>query len=175
MAKNTSFVKLQGTLDGLTFYKANGHNYVKTKSGVTGERIKTGKEFKRTRENNSDFAGFTKAAKSFRDAFAGIMPMMRDSLIVSRVTKMMSKILDHGAGDRGERQIDVEGYGFLMNGFEMNRHVPFGSIFFAPNSAPIVSATRDSLQWKIVDFDTDSFVRAPEGATHFKLILAGVS
>lgn len=173
MAKNNSFVKLQGTLDGLTFYKSNGQNLVKTKGGVPKSRIKNDKAFTRTRENNSEFGGCANSGKAFRDAFAGVVKLMRDSLIVTRVTSIMKKIQVNGVGPRGEREINIEGYGYMFNGFELNSDHHFGTVFFAPMDAPVVSATRDSLQWKVLDFNTDTFINAPTGATHFKLILAG--
>jgi hypothetical protein len=41
MAKQMGGLKLRGTIDNLTFYKLRGNYYVRTKSSLTGERVKT--------------------------------------------------------------------------------------------------------------------------------------
>ena len=41
MAKQIGGLKVRGTIDNLTFYKWRGKYYVRTKSSLTGERVKT--------------------------------------------------------------------------------------------------------------------------------------
>ncbi len=173
MAKNNSFIKLDGTLDGLTFYRANGENFVKTQSRITKKRLMTEDAFERTRENMREFGGAAKAGKGFRDAFAGIGKLMSDTYMGARNNGIMKQILNRGVGVRGEREINVEGYGIMLQGFEFNIKVPFGSIFYAPNQAPTIGVSRDGIRWTIADFNTGSYVNSPVGATHFKLVLAG--
>ena len=172
MAKNKSFIKLDGTLDGLTFYRANGQDFVKTKGEINRQRILTDPAFARTRENMVEFGGAATAGKAFRAVFAVVLKVMADSYMGARANAIIKRILNLGTGPRGQREINMEGNGYLLKGFDFNT-TPFTSIFFAPNTAPTVSAGRDSLSWTVADFNTQAFVRAPEGATHFKLVLAG--
>jgi hypothetical protein len=51
MARQKSFLKIEGTLDELTFYKSDGNYLVKTKGGISGDRIANDPAFQRTREN----------------------------------------------------------------------------------------------------------------------------
>ncbi|HAT64297.1 MAG TPA: hypothetical protein DCS66_06805, partial [Flavobacteriaceae bacterium] len=64
MAKNKSFIKLEGTLDGLTFYQKDGESFVKTKGGISRDRILNDQNFKRTRENMQEFSGCAKTGKA---------------------------------------------------------------------------------------------------------------
>jgi len=172
MAKNNSFVKLDGTLDGLTFYRQNGENFVKTQSRISKNRIMTDAAFKRTRENMMEFSGASHATKAFRDGFANMVKLMGDSYLTSRLNGIMRRILRVGQGKRGQRKLDVVSMRDVLKGFEFNRSLPFRSIFYAPYALPSISASRDVIDWVVPDFNTDAFIKTPEGATHFKLVLA---
>lgn len=173
MAKNNSFIKLDGTLDGLTFYRANGENFVRTKSRISKKRIMNDNAFKRTRENMREFGGAAKAGKGFRDAFAGIAKLMSDTYMGARNNGIMKQILNRGVGERGQRELNLEGYGYLLQGFEFHSKRPFSSIFYAPSEPPVISVNRDEVQWTVADFNSGSYLNSPLGATHFKLVLAG--
>jgi len=172
MARNRSFVKLEGTLDGLTFYQQDGQSFVKTKGGVSKKRIATDPAFRRTRENMQEFGGAAKAGKAMRTAFSGIVKLMADTYFTARLTGLMKRINRNGLGPRGQRIIDVVANGELLEGVEFNLDAPMSQQFFAPYAPPAWNANRDIASWTVPDFDTDSFVRAPEGATHFRLVLA---
>ncbi|OBX24069.1 MULTISPECIES: hypothetical protein [Bizionia] len=172
MARNKSFIKLDGTLDGLTFYRQNGESLVKTKSQVSKNRIMRDPAYKRTRENMMEFGGAARAGKAFRDGFANMVKLMGDSYLSARVSGLMKRINSTGAGKRGERDIDVVAMRDMFRGFEFNKQLPFKSVFYAPYTLPEIDPARDLAKWKVLDFNTDAFITAPEGATHFKLVLA---
>lgn len=172
MARNYSFVKLEGTLDDLTFYQKDGRNLVKKKSRVSRNRILNDPTFRRTRENMQEFAGAALVGKAFRDAFAGVYKLMSDTYMGARINGQFKRINNLGAGPRGERDFDVVAHSALIRGFEFNRKDALNSQFFAPYPAPVISAGRDQVDLSIPDFDTDSYISAPEAATHFKLVLA---
>lgn len=172
MARNNSFIRLEGTLDGLTFYRQNGTSYVKTKNQVSRNRIMNDPAYKRTRENMQEFGGATRCGKAFRESFAGIARLVSDTYVSGRVTGKMRSIVNNGAGVRGERNVNVVDNTETFVGFNFNNGKPFDSLFNAPSVAPEISATRDKVTWSVADFNTDTYVRKPEGATHFKLALA---
>ena len=172
MARNNSYVKLEGTLDGLTFYRQNGESLVKTQSRVSRNRILNDPAFKRTRENMSEFGGAAKVGKAFREAFAGVVKLMSDTYFGGRINAIMKRINSLSPGVRGERDFEIVNQSTMLRGVEFNIKDPFDTQFFAPYSDPVINATRDTLTWDVPDFDTDTFVTAPEGATHFRLVLA---
>lgn len=172
MARNYSFVKLEGTLDDVTFYQKDGQNLVKKKSRVSKNRIMNDPIFKRTRENMNEFAGAAKVGKAFRDGFAGVYHLMSDTYMGARINGQFKRVNRSGAGPRGQRDFDVVAHTDQIVGFEFNRFDPFNTHFFAPNSLPTINAPRDQVAWTVPDFDTDTYVRAPVAATHFRLLLA---
>jgi len=172
MAKNNSFIKLEGTLDGLTFYEKDGENFVKTKSAISKNRIYNDPAFVRTRENNQEFSGCAKASKAVREAFASVVKLMGDTYIAARLTGVMKKINKNGTGLRGERTIDIATNKEQLVGFEFNPKDPFSSKFYAPYDAPVLGVNRNDVTVTIPDFDAGSFINPPEGATHCKIVLA---
>lgn len=172
MAKNNSFIRLEGTLDGLTFYRKNGESFVKTKSRVSRKRIFNDPAYKRTRENMQEFGGAARIGKAFREAFSGIGRMVSDSYVSSRISGKMRSVCSTGTGLRGEREFDIVSAVETFKNFNFNVDKPFDTQFNAPSVLPVINATRDTVTWTIPDFDTDTYVQVPEGATHFKLALA---
>src|SRR5690606_37462812 len=49
---------------------------------------------------------------------------------------------------------------------------PFASQFYAPFAMPVINANRDAATWTIAPFNPATTVTAPEGATHFRLVLS---
>ncbi|WP_191861065.1 hypothetical protein [Hanstruepera ponticola] len=173
MARNNSFIRLEGSLDGLTFYRANGKSLVKTQSKVSRNRIMNDPAYKRTRENMQEFGGAAKASKAFRESFAGLSKTIGDTYISARLSGILKRIIKLGAGERGERELDLVSYHEQLQGFEFNQTKQLDSVFYAPITGPTINPTRDVVDLTVPDFNTDAFINAPEGATHFSLILAG--
>ncbi len=172
MAKNNSFVKLEGTLDNLTFYRRNGESLVKTKSSVSRARIMHDPKYKRTRENMREFGGAATAAKSFRTAFSGPAQKFGDTYLNSRMTGIMKRIVRNGAGNRGERDLNISDHLDLIKGFEFNFEDAFSSRFYYLAAWPEISVDRNSVTWSLPGFSPDALIKAPDGASHFKLVLA---
>ncbi len=172
MAKNNSYLKFEGTLGGLTYYEKDGQSIVKVKSSVSKSRIEKDPNYKRTRENMQEFGGSAKASKALRDALITVIKTMGDTYLSSRLTGVMRKMLNTGTGLRGRREINILANKDLLEGFELNKKDVLSSQFYAPYKLPSLNANRDVVTWLIPDFSTDSFITAPEGATHFRLVLA---
>ncbi len=171
MAKQKGYIDLEGTLGGLTFYKSGGQSIVKTKSAISKDRILKEPNFKRTRENMTEFGGSAKVGKALRHGFAAIMPVMSDRTVVGRLTAIMKRINANGTGIRGKREFDVLTNKELLEGFEFNKSRPLETIFFAPYDPPSIDANRSICTWLIPDFNTLDYIHAPEGATHCKCVL----
>jgi len=172
MARNKSYIKLEGTLDGLTFYEKDGQSFVRTKGGVNKNRIENDPAFKRTRENMQEFGGSANVGKALRSALGTVVKLMSDSYMAARLSGIMKRINSNGPGFRGQRSFEILANSDLLKGFELNKKDPLSTQFFAPYSAPSLNANRDVITWLVPDFDTDSFISAPEGATHCRLVLA---
>jgi len=97
---------------------------------------------------------------------------MGDTYVSGRITRIMKRINRNGAGIRGERNFNILANTELLKGFEFNETVPLSTQFFPPYGIPTLNANRDIATWLVPDFDTDSFITQPEGATHCRLVLA---
>ncbi len=172
MSISKSIIKLNGSIGGMTFYESGGKTIVRLTRGPKKSAIKNLATYKRLRENMSEFSGSAKAGKSFRLAFADVAATMADRFLVARMTGFMQSILTLGTGDRGKRTIDVAAHRQRFKNFEFNENKVLSSIFFPNYPEPVFNANRDVATLNIPEFNSDSCIKAPKGATHFRIMLA---
>jgi hypothetical protein len=169
MARQKGLLKVEGTLDNLTFYKTKDGHLVKTKSGVSGERIANDPAFIRTRENGTEFATSATSGKLLRDSLRPMAMNASDSRIVARLTQLMTKIknLDTTSA-RGQRNVGVgvatTAAKALIKGFEFNNAALLGSILFKPYA---VNTTTGVIT--ITGLIPANDVTIPSGATHMSI------
>ncbi|WP_405566969.1 hypothetical protein [Polaribacter sp. Asnod6-C07] len=171
MAKQKGFIKLKGSLGGLTFYESGGNSIVKTTEGVDKNRINTDPNYKRTRENMSEFGASATVGKALRQGFGSIIKNIKDSTITGRITGIMKRVNSLGSGLRGRREFEILDNKEVLEGFEFNSKVPLSTVFYPEYAAPTLDVNRSIATWVVPDFNASNFLRPPEGATHFKLIL----
>ena len=159
-------------MGGLTFYKNSGNDLIRTTGGVDKSRIEKDPAFKRTRENMSEFGASATVGKALRQGYANIIKTMSDSSVTGRLTGIMKRINSVGAGIRGQRIFEILTNKAVLEGFEFNKTAPLDAIFYAPSTAPTLDANRSIATWVVPDFNTSNYIQAPEGATHFILVLA---
>jgi hypothetical protein len=169
MAKNKSLFKIEGTLDNVTFYKSADGYFVRTKGGVSKNRIMNDPAFVRTRENGSEFGRSASSGKLLRDSVSSFVFKAKDSKLSSRLMKVMSDIKNQDLiSVRGERNV-VEGLATLtgkemLKGFDFNNRATFRSVLYTPltvdGATGIIS---------ISDLKPSEQIRYPDGATHFSL------
>lgn len=166
MAKLKGIIKLEGTLDNLTFYKTKDGYLVKTKGGVSKERIQNDPAFARTRENGSEFGSSATSGKLLRNTVRNLMIRAKDNRVSSRVTQIMTKIKNFDTTSiRGERNVATgiatpEGKA-VLKGFDFNIRALLSSILFAPYS--LDNATGEITIPNLTPINDISF---PSGATH---------
>ena len=172
MAKQKGIIRIKGSMGGLTFYEKDGKALVKMTGGVDKQKIMTDPAFKRTRENMSEFGGAAKVGKSLRMGFASIINNMRGGYLASRLTGIMKRINTVGSGVRGQRNFEILPNKTLLENFEFNTNSPLDAVFYPPFDAPTLDANRSVITLNIPDFNIDSFIKHPEGTSHFKIVLA---
>jgi hypothetical protein len=170
MAKLNGIIRLEGTLQDLTFYKTQDGHLVKTKSGVSGDRIANDPAFVRTRENGAEFGTAAKAGKVMRDTFRLLIQNASDNRVTSRVTQLMSRLQHQDTtSPRGERKVSLglattEGQN-LAKSFNFNNGAILGSILLKPYS---VDTTTGIIT--IGDLVPSLDIKAVAGATHVSLL-----
>jgi hypothetical protein len=168
MAKLKGIIKIEGTLQDMTFYKTQDGHLVKTKSGVSGNRIANDAAFARTRENGAEFGSAAKAGKLLRNCTRVLIKSASDNRVTSRVTQMMYRIqLEDTTSPRGQRKVSVgiatpQGQD-LVKSFNFNDKSVLGSILHKPYSVDTATGVIT-----IADFTPLFDVEAVAGATHVK-------
>lgn len=169
MAKYKSLFKVKGTLDDVNFYKSEDGYRMRSKGGVSGDRIKSDPAFERTRENNNEFSNCAKGGKLLRRAAIDLMANAKDSRVTSRLTQTMFRVKDADLTSfRGDRQISI-GMATLdgkeaLKGFEFNKKATISEILLKDYT--LDQATGEI---EIVGFNPMLNLLKPEGATHVSL------
>lgn len=169
MAKTSGVIKIEGTVEDLTFYKKDGKNFVRKKGGISKERISSDPNFVRTRENNNEFSHSGSSGKILKLALGSIVFKAKDSKLSSRLLQLMSRIKNHDTvSARGNRQVSV-GIGTdegkqLLKGFDFNANAPLKSVFFANYNLDTVTGVTT-----VTDFIPLEQLMYPQGSTHISL------
>ena len=169
MAKANGIIKIEGTVEDLTFYKQDGKNFVRKKGGVSKSRIENDASFIRTRENNVEFGHSGTSGKVLRLALGNLVYKAKDSKLSSRLLSVMSQIKNLDlVSPRGSRRV---GLGLAspagkqaLKGFDFNANAPFQSVFFAPYSLDVATGTIT-----ISNLIPEEQLHYPQGATHISL------
>lgn len=169
MARQGGLLKVVGKLDDLSFYKSADGFLVRTKGGVSADRIANDPTFQRTRENGAEFGMSAVAGKLLRTALRNFMITASDNRVVSRLTRLMTDVKNlDAANERGERHVH-EGFDLpegkaVLKGFNFNNRAILSSILFKAYS---LNTTTGALT--ITDLiPTMDIVSAP-GATHLTI------
>jgi hypothetical protein len=169
MAIQKGIMKIEGTVGGLTFYKAGGEHLVREKGGVSGDRIANDANFARTRENNAEFGAAGAAGKLLRDSLRVLMLSAADGLITSRVTSLMHNVMKQDVTSlRGKRTpaigiATVPGRS-LLKGFNFNQSAVLGAVLYKPYAvAPLTGVIT------IAGLAPATDIAFPTGATHVSL------
>lgn len=172
MARQKGHLKYVGTIGDVRHFKIKGVEgyFAGMVGGPSGEQIHTAPEFERTRENMNEFGACAKAGKAVRSGLSQLMKQMADSQVTGRLTSIMKKInLEDMTEARGYRKIEISTQRQYIKGFEFNKNNSFGGIFNAPFTLTH-TVDRESGELVVEAFNPFNLVKAPAGATHFRLL-----
>jgi hypothetical protein len=172
MAKQSSIIKLEGTIGDISFYKSKDGYLARGKGGVDKTRIQSDPSFQRTRENGSEFGRAGIAGRTLRTAFRPLLLNTADNRVTSRLTQEMMKVIKADEiSTRGERNV-LDGELELLNGFEFNSSAALGATLYMPYTPSIARETGNAVV-EIPAFIPQNNIAAPKGATHLKFVSAG--
>ena len=169
MARQGGLLKVVGKLDDLSFYKSVDGYLVRTKGGVSADRIANDPSFQRTRENGAEFGMSAAAGKQLRTAFRNLMMTASDRLVTSRLTKVMTDVKNlDTANARGERHVH-EGFDLpegkaVLKGFNFNIRTVLSGILFKPYTLNTTTGELD-----IIGLIPSMDVAIAPGATHMSI------
>jgi hypothetical protein len=174
MAKQTGPLKYVGTIGDIRHFKIKGQkgHFAGMKGGPTADQVKNGDEFKRTRENMSEFAACARAGKSIRVALSELLKNMADRQLTGRLTAIMKQInLEDGSEARGQRAVNITDAPHYLEGLNFNKNIPFNSIYRGDYSVAAAPA-RNASTLTVPAFNPANTIQMPGGATHFRLVHA---
>lgn len=176
MAKQTnSSVHYQGTIGDIRHFKIKGRTgyFAGLKGGATRDQILNNPNFKRTRENMSEFAGAAYVSKAIRSALQGTPKAQADTLAYARLSKLVHRIKKADTlSPRGKRSFLISGNKPVLDGFEFNTATPFSTVFRNPYT---VTDNPDKVSATLtvpVFTPSPANMLIPSGATHFRLVMA---
>jgi len=173
MARQVGLLKLKGTLDDLTFFKTMDGHLAKMKSAIPANRIATDPVFQRTRENGAEFGAAGKAGKLIRSGLKAYLQNASDTKLPSRLVQTLMMVIQGDVTNpRGQRTVTAGALQELA-GFDFNINGKLSTSVFAPYAATIDRPT-GKLTVNIPSFIPINMITAPAGATHFKLVSAGL-
>jgi len=144
MAKLNNDMSFDGGFGNLSVYRMKGvdRQIVRTKGGATREKIKKSPAFVKTREQNSEFGGCSKAATNIRIALSSLQHLA-DYGIAGSLTGLATSIqkLDVN-GIPGQRSISISKYCHSLEGFNLNKKLTFDGVVRQPLSCTL---SRDML------------------------------
>lgn len=174
MAKLKSLIKIEGTLDGMTFYKGKDGYLVRTKGGVSKNRIENDPAYARTRENGIEFGHIATSGKILRQALTPLLGDVKDRTVTARLMKVMAQIKNTDAiSIRGSRNVAVglatsEGK-LMLKGFDFNSNAKLNAVLLSDYQ--LNTATGEV---SIPALNPMQQLNTPGGATHVG-ITAGVA
>lgn len=165
MAKQSSIIKIEGTIDDLTFYKSKDGYRIRKKTGVAADRIERDPQFQRTRENGKEFGHVAQMGKLMRRAIIDLLAEVRDDTLVPRMVRRLSKIKNlDSTSVRGDRQVaiglqtDEEN---LLRGFDFNREAPLQQVLRKDIELDTATGVMT-----LANFDPTKHLAYPQGTTH---------
>lgn len=175
MAKFEGIFEIQGTLQGMSFYKSKDGMMVRKKGGISKQRIKNDPAFQRTRENGTEFGHNAKMSQLVRKSVAHLLSLAKDHRVSSRMSQYMSKVKNlDTVSPRGARKVWIglasEEGKQLLKGFDFNINSPFNSVF---RSQYELDTSTGAVH--IPDFNPATHLNLPQGATHASFSVAVAS
>lgn len=175
MAKFEGIFEIQGTIQGMTFFKSKDGLLIRKKGGVNKKRIKNDPAFQRTRENGLEFGHSSKMGQLMRRSVANLVSLAKDFRVSSRMLQAMTQIKNLDLISlRGARKVWV---GIMspagkeaIRGFDFNLNSTFNSVF---KGLYILDSMTGEVS--ISNFNPSTNLSLPQGATHASLSVAVAS
>lgn len=174
MAQQVGTIKLKGKIGDLSFYQRNDIFEARAKGGVDAKRIRNDIAFERTRENNSEFAKASQAAKKLRKLLQTTLLQVPDPKMNFNLTSRLLRIVKADKlNGRGLRDVQLENYRLLKN-FQFNSNCHLSNCFLEVIGSNVYKSAK-LVEIKTPPIDPKISIVAGSEVTHFRLITAAVS
>lgn len=169
MAKQVSNIKVQGTVDGITYYQRNGKNFARVHNGPSKSLMATHPNFESLRNNMKEFGGSMRPVSGFRAGFEKVGGTMFDKSISKRLSKIFRTMINRHPGARGKRPVEIIPNKDLLEGFELSDNLWLSDVFKGVGNFSI-NAARNEVTLTIDPFIPVHEIKRPSFATHFEIV-----
>ena len=177
MAKVIAPFQLTGTVDGLSFYKANDQNYVRQKgnSGISKEQFRDNPVFEPIKKHGTEFGSCAKKSRIFRLLAKQFYDQAKEGSFAGRVNSLLFDILEEDLNnENGKRTLNnglknPEGLELLLD-FEANKLRPLNK-----TSNRKISFNWDKLDLNIKYLNPEKDINWPEieaNQVHLQIAIA---
>lgn len=170
MATSKGLLDFNGTLGGITAYTLNGKSVLRQCRGKEKNKIATGKNYVRTRENNREFSGAVEAAKILRQALMPVLRSFVDPNFTGRLQGAYRKMIGVSSGIRGQRVFKPLEHTAAILSIPLH---PASHLDAVLRARPVLALNPERTAATLslsVHPATDLFI--PAGATHVEFIYA---
>lgn len=169
MAKQAGYIKLEGTMGDLSFYKNRDGKFIaRRKGGVSRKRILNDPRYKRTRENLSEFSTAASSAKFLKNAFREIEIKSNGGKLHNRLYSIAMKVVKtDSVSPRGERKFEL-GDMTLMRGFEFSEKAKLENVL---KVQPTIQEDATTLTVNIPQLVPSKYLIFAEGSKFYRLSL----
>ncbi|MEZ4721677.1 MAG: hypothetical protein R2813_07380 [Flavobacteriales bacterium] len=171
MGRQRGAIRLEGRLGELCFYRLNGKDVVRRIGTVSRAHYEQSESMARVRENAAEFSGASRAGKALREGLQPYANEMGDTYLSGRLNGAMMRVMQQDNGMRGKRMISVVNHGAPLLGFRLNKERSLEAVMNQPYSIQ-VNGARNEATMAMSTFEPQTMVKAPKGASHFRLMMA---
>ncbi len=170
MARQSSLVQFEGSIDNISFFKTKNGYQARKKTGVSSTKILNDPAFARTRENMAEFSTAAKAAKLVRRALREVTLGSQDGRMSqrfgSKILEIVKQDASHARGARTVTDLSIVN----LKGFEFNVAAPLATVLLPQLTAEFARA-ENTCSVNIKGYiPAKSIARVP-AATHYRIVM----
>jgi hypothetical protein len=175
MAKQAGPIFFEGRLGNLSFYKdCNGNYLVRGIGGPSKEKVKRDRVYANFRKTGSEFGAVSHTCRLVRRAFRPYTRHCTEGTLCNRLNSLGMKVMEsdkiHNWGDRRMKYANMA----LLEDMEWNAKLPLEQALKADYCGFADPAT-GAMHVLVSSFVPRHNVKAPKGATHFRIYGAGAA
>lgn len=174
LGRQKSVNPLAGRVGTFSYFKSRTGFMARDKQGIEGDRVRTGENYERTRENAAEFARAAKGGKQIRLALNTITKKMADGGLTNRLSRLLFQILKTDpVSARGMRLISL-GDLSLLNDFQFNTRKELKTAFDPRFYTPEINRETGVASITVQPFTPMLDMSYHEAASHFRFVIAGI-
>jgi len=134
MAISKSILQIEGSMANVSMYRMHGSDkiVIRMKGGPTKEQIMTKPQFKKLRQNNSEWTGCTLMGSMIRSSFK-VMNRLEDYAVTGALNAICKEVQKFDTeNEQGQRTIRLSQHKSVMSGFPFSKKQVLESVLRVP-------------------------------------------